>query len=171
MEIAAHIVGVFAVLAFVISYQQKTRKGIIISSIIARGLFIVQYVFLGAFEGAVMNFVGIFCAILAENKDKKIIYKYRYLFMAIVYLATFAAGAVTWKGLISILPIMAMLLQNTALWVNRERTIRLFSLAGLPFWFSYNTLSSAYTAMISDTFCTVSLLVALIRYDILKKKE
>lgn len=171
MEAIAHIIGVAGIIAFVISYQQRTRKGIIISSIIARGLFIAQYVLLGAYEGAIMNFVGNFSAILAENKEKSFIKKNRYWFVGIVYITTILSGILTWESAVSFLPVIAMLLQNTALWATRERTIRILSLLGLPFWFSYNTLSGAYTSMISDIFCATSLIVALIRYDMLKKKE
>ena len=68
MDYIPHIIGLLGVLSFVISYQQKSRKGIIAFSIVARVCFIIQYVLLSAFEGAAQNAIGCVCALMAENK-------------------------------------------------------------------------------------------------------
>ena len=41
MEIIANIVGIAAVAVFVLSYQQKTRNGIVICNVVSRGLYVV----------------------------------------------------------------------------------------------------------------------------------
>ena len=54
----AHILGVLAVIAFLLSFQFKTRRNIIAVNLTSRLLYILQYIFLGAFEGAVLDFIG-----------------------------------------------------------------------------------------------------------------
>lgn len=73
MRYIPHIIGSFDVLAFIVSYQQHTRKGILAFNILARTLFVIQYIMLSAFEGAMMNGIGIICAGLADNKEKGVL--------------------------------------------------------------------------------------------------
>ena len=67
MEIIANIIGIFAVVTFVLSYQMKTRKGIVLCNSVSRVLYVVQYLLLFAFEGAVLDIVGIAAAVLAQT--------------------------------------------------------------------------------------------------------
>ena len=61
-------VGILAVATFLWSYQQKKRKNIILLNAISRGLYILQYLLLGAFSGAVLDILGaIPICLLAER--------------------------------------------------------------------------------------------------------
>lgn len=165
-----HIIGILGVLAFVISYQQRTGKGIIACTVTARTLFVIQYILLGAYEGAAQNGVGALSAILAENKEKRIFAGRVGLWLGFIYVLTVGVGILSWKSPLSFLPIMAMILQNTALWMKKPKAIRLLCLAGIPLWLTYNFISHAYSSMACDILSAVSIGAALIRYD-LKKKE
>ncbi len=59
MNIPANIIGALAVASFVLSYQIKNRKGIVAVNTVSRALYVLQYVILGAYEGAVLDVVGI----------------------------------------------------------------------------------------------------------------
>ena len=50
-----------------------------------------------------------------------------------------------------------------------ERAIRIVSLFAAPFWLVYNALALAYGSAIGNAITIVSITVAIIRYDILKK--
>ena len=76
MKYAANAVGVLAVVIFVLSYQQKTRRGIVVCNVISRALYVLQYILLFAFEGAVLDIIGIIASVLAQNKDKPFIKKH-----------------------------------------------------------------------------------------------
>ena len=67
----AHIFGVLAVLTFLLSFQFKTRRNIIIVNLTSRLFYILQYIFLGAFEGVVLDFMGFVLSILAGYKEKE----------------------------------------------------------------------------------------------------
>lgn len=167
----AQFIGILGILAFLISYQQRTRRGIIVANIIARVLILTQYVLLGAYAGAAQNAVAIVFAILAEHKDKKIFKENLLFWMGLMYVCIIGAGALSWTGMESLLPIFGMLLQTSALWMTKPRTIRILSLVGTPFWSVYNVLNGAYSALVCDILGAVSIGVAFVRYDILKNKE
>ena len=69
----AFLVGLAAVAFFLLSYLQKRRKTIIAFNTTARILYIVQYIFLGAFVGAVLDVAGTLASVLAQKKDKPFI--------------------------------------------------------------------------------------------------
>jgi hypothetical protein len=76
MKIIANVIGIIAVAFYLLSYQQKTRNKIIVFNLTSRILYILQYVLLGAFSGAVLDILGSVSSILAKKKDSRFIKKY-----------------------------------------------------------------------------------------------
>lgn len=170
MEIIANIVGVFAVITFVLSYQQKTRKGIVICNAVSRALYVVQYLLLFAFEGAVLDVLGIVASVLAQKKDSPFIKKHLKLVVLGVNIAIVTAGILLYKNVFSLLPMMGVLLHTGAFWLNKEKNIRIVSFLGSPFWLVYNLYSHAYGSAAGDVMTMVSIATAMIRYKDWKKK-
>ena len=46
-----------------------------------------------------------------------------------------------------------------------------YILLGAPFWLVYNMLSAAYGSALGNVITLVSITVAIIRYDVLKKEK
>lgn len=65
----AFVGGITAVTIYLLGYQQKTRKRIILFNATSRVLYILQYILLSAFEGAVLDTAGIISSVLAGKKD------------------------------------------------------------------------------------------------------
>ena len=168
MEIFANIIGIAAVAVFVLSYQQKTRNGIVICNVVSRGLYVVQYLLLGAFEGAVLDIVGMLASILAQRKDTPFIRKYLKAIVIGVNLLIVLTGVLLYENLWSLLPIFGVLLHTGAFWLTDEKKIRAMSFLGSPFWFAYNLHSRAFGSSIGDILTMISIAVAIIRYDIKK---
>ena len=182
---AAFLVGIVAVALFLFSYLQKDRKRIILFNVISRCLYILQYVLLGAFSGAVLDIAGALSSVLAQKKHKPFIQKHLKLIiigvnllivLAGVFVAILSAKAkhgtvLTPWILVEFLPIFGVLLHTGAFWINNEKNIRRLSLLGSPFWFAYNFLSQAYSSCIGDLFSIVSLLISICRFDIHWKKK
>ncbi len=167
----ANAVGIIAVIVFVLSYQQKTRRGIVVCNVISRSLYVAQYLLLFAFEGAVLDILGVFASILAQNKDKPFIKKHLKLVITAVNLVIVIAGILLYKNIFSLLPMFGVLLHTGAFWLSKEKTIRIVSFLGSPFWLIYNIVSAAYGSAIGDVLTMVSIAAAFVRYDILKKKR
>lgn len=171
MDIIANVIGVAAVATFVLSYQMKTRKGIVICNAISRALYVVQYLLLFAFEGAVLDVLGIVASVLAQKKDSPFIKKHLKIVVISVDLVIVAAGILLYKNVFSLLPMLGVLLHTGAFWLTKEKDIRIVSFLGSPFWLVYNLYSHAYGSAVGDVMTMVSIATAMIRYKDWKKKE
>ena len=170
MDIIANVIGVAAVATFVLSYQMKTRKGIVICNAISRALYVVQYLLLFAFAGAVLDVLGIVASVLAQKKDSPFIKKHLKIVVISVDLVIVAAGILLYKNVFSLLPMLGVLLHTGAFWLTKEKDIRIVSFLGSPFWLVYNLYSHAYGSAVGDVMTMVSIATAMIRYKDWKKK-
>ncbi len=171
MKIIANLVGIVAVAVFVLSYQQKTRRGIVLCNAVSRFLYVLQYLLLGAFEGAVLDVVGILASFLAQRKDSGFVKKHLKWVILGVNLLIVATGLLLYRSPLSLLPMLGVLLHTGAFWLNREKHIRIVSFLGSPFWFVYNLLSFAYGSAAGDAMTMVSIAVAMVRYDFNRGKK
>ena len=174
IEIISFFIGISAVVMFLLSYQQKTRKRIILFNATSRVLYIIQYFLLGAFAGAVLDILGTVSSVIAQRKDKGFVKKHTPAVFIAVNLAVVAAGVTTMivaHDYFGVFSLIGVLLHTIAFWIDDERKIRLVSLAGSPFWLVYNFISRAYGSVIGDALSIGSILVAIVRYDILPKRK
>ena len=165
----AFVVGIVAVIFYLLGYLQKKRNRIILFNVTSRVLYIIQYIILGAFEGAVLDVAGTVSSVVAQKKEAPFIKKHIKLAIVVVNLFIVAMGLVTYKNLYSILPVIGVVLHTGAFWLDNEKTIRRVSFLGCPFWLLYNFISGAYGSCIGDILSMVSIGIAMYRYDY--KKE
>ena len=164
MELAAQIVGITAVLLFALSYQPKKRSTIIALNATSRVLYVIQYIMLGAFAGAILDVVGLIAAIIVGQKDK--FKHHRKLILILTLLTIVIIGgctAVVNQNIIDILPIFGVCLQISALWASDTNRIRKLSLIGSPCWLVYNVISKAYGSVLGDIAGIISIIIALLR--------
>ena len=69
-QIIAQVIGIFAMVFNLLSYQQKTRNKAIIFQLFGTTLFTVNFLMLGAMVGGLLNLVGAVRAIIFINKEK-----------------------------------------------------------------------------------------------------
>ena len=171
MKGIAFVVGIAAVVLYLLGYLQKKRNAIITFNLSSRILYIVQYFLLGAFEGAALDICGSISSVLAQNKDKKYLKKALPFVFAGVNLGIIAVGLLLYVNIFSLLPIIGVLLHTSAFWISNERSIRIVSLLGCPFWLLYNFASGAYGSCIGDILSMMSIGISMIRYDALPKRK
>ena len=85
-------------------------------------------------------------------------------------LAIVAFGMLTYKNIFSLLPILGVIFETLALWLKKESNIRVVSLLGAPFWLAYNMVSGAYGSAVGNVITLVSITLAIVRYDVLKRE-
>ena len=171
MELAANIIGIIAVALYIISYQMKTRNGIMLCNATCRVFYILQYIILGAYSGAVLDVLGIAITYLASKKpffEKK---KILPLVIVLSNAAVLIACLVSYQNIFSIFSMLGVAFQINAFWPKAEKKIRLISLGGCPCWLIYNFTSHAYGSCIGDIITFISILTAILRYDIMKKEK
>ena len=170
MRFLATLFGIGAVVLFVLSYQIKSRKGLIAANAASRVLYVIQYLLLGAFEGALLDVSGFFVSVLCHQRDRAFIKKYLIFSVILSDLLIVGVGMLTYQNLYSLLPILGVIFETLALWLRRERHIRFTSLAAAPFWLAYNLYSAAYGSAIGNVIAVISISVAILRYDVFKTK-
>lgn len=171
MTIIANLVGVCAVILFVLSYQMKHKRGIVLCNVISRALYVAQYLLLFAFEGAVLDIVGILASLLAQNSEKGFIKKHFKVIAIGVNVLIVICGILLYKNVFSLLPMMGVLLHTGAFWLKNEKHIRIVSFLGSPFWLTYNLYSCAYGSAVGDLLTMCSIASAIYRYDIKKTSQ
>lgn len=165
MQTAAFITGLCAVCFCLLCYQFRNRKAIVTCNVISRALYVLQYLLLFAFEGAAMDLSAIPASMLAARKHTPFVCKHKMLLWIAGNIVVVVIGLLFWENSISLLPILGVLLEINALWLTKEKYIRLVSLASVPFWMSYNLLCGAYGSAIGNVLMVGSILTALYRHD------
>ncbi len=171
MQTAAFITGLCAVIFCLLCYQFRNRKAIVTCNVISRVLYVLQYLLLFAFEGAAMDLSAIPASMIAARKHTPFVTKYKIQLWLAGNAVVVIIGALFWKNIFSLLPIIGALLEITGLWMTKEKYIRLVTLTSIPFWMSYNVLCGAYGSAIGNVLMVVSILTALYRHDRLKIKK
>ncbi|MBR3692621.1 MAG: YgjV family protein [Clostridia bacterium] len=164
MKIAATVFGILAVAAFGLSFQCRRRKDILLVNILSRVFYILQYLLLGALEGAVFDLIGAAAALPAKKKDSSFVMAHRKGILAAIFALLLLSGVLLYRSPWSLVPLAGVAFEIAGLWMDRERAIRLVSLAAQPFWLAYNIHSGAYGSVAGNVFAAVSILVALMRY-------
>lgn len=171
MNILAQIIGISAVVFYLLSYQCKRRSNIIVVNIISRILYVVQYILLGAFVGAALDFSGMITSFAAEKKDRFINKRFGKAIPYIFAILLVAVGLSVYENVFSILAICGILLETTAFWMTNEKKIRIVSFLAAPFWLVYNIVNQAYGSAIGSVLAMVSIAIAMVRYDLRGKKN
>lgn len=167
LDIIPQIVGLLAVAMFLLSYQQKKRTNIILLNVISRCLYILQYLLLGAFAGAVLDVLGALSSVIAGKKHIPFIKKHTTAILIAVNACIVLAGvgiALANRSWLDLCSLAGVLLHTSAFWISDEKIIRRVSLLGSPFWFVYNFLSRAYGSAIGDILTICSILIAMFRH-------
>ena len=168
------IIGLLAVATFLLSYQQKKRSNIILLNVISRFLYILQYLLLGAFAGAVLDILGAVSSVVAGRKHTGFIRKHTKAMIILMNGCIIAAGgtiALVNRSWIDLFSIIGVLLHTSAFWISDEKVIRRVSLLGSPFWFVYNFLSRAYGSAIGDLLTIGSIVIAMFRHREKKQEQ
>ena len=170
METLALIVGLAAVFLFLLSFQFPKRRAIIVCNVASRVLYILQYLLLFAFEGAAMDISAIPSSVLAARKHTPFVEKHKYGILLAVNAFIILLGTLVWQDSLSWVPVVGVLLETNAMWFTKEKHIRLLSLACLPFWLFYNVRCGAYGSALGNVLAAVSIVSAMLRYDVSMKK-
>jgi len=77
----------------------------------------------------------------------------------------------TFTGWISLIPIIATILYTYAIWQKNLTRFRVIVSSSSIGWIFYNFVGGAYVSLIGGIFEFISGIIAIIRFDILGKKQ
>ncbi len=165
--IVSQIIGICAVGLYLLSYQLKKRSHIVWVTCISNALYVLQYILLGAFSGAIMDTLSMAGSFLAGKKNSPRLSAYTKWLAAVSLAVITVTGiviAVVQRDPVELIPILGAVFQTGGLWCEDEQKIRRYGLCSAPFWLVYNFLSQAYGAAFGSVLAIVSASTALIRY-------
>lgn len=185
-ELVIQIIGFIGIALNIISVQFNSHFKIMLFKTLGSLTFVIQYVFLGAWVGMIMDFIGcIRNIIFTHNVQKGKSNKWWVVFFSVI---TFVAGVVTiittwntsityaknWSDnpdtvltiavSISIISIVAKLLTTIAYGFKSPHVIRRINIPSNACWVVYNMVAFSIAGVINDLMCLISTVVAEVRY-------
>lgn len=169
IQILIQGLGIAGLAVGILAYQSNKHKNIVLCKLANELLFGIQYVFLGAYTGALMN--GLSCIrnyIFVENVKKK---RSNLVWQIIFSIIIVIFGIISWESWFSLIPIYAKILTTIAYGIKNPRTIRFLTIPSSISWLVYNYHYGSVAGAVNEAFVLVSLSIAIVRFDILKKED
>ena len=131
-------------------------------------VFAIQYIFLGAWTAAILDGISVIRNLLYTGLVKR----GRSTLPVIIGFSLFVIGTgiATFAGPISLLPIGAKLLTTISYGMKNERLLRFITLPSCIMWSIYNLYVGSLGGALGDALALTSLLIAVYKFDIRKKK-
>ncbi len=162
MQTVSIVFGVGAMLALFSIYQQKTRKGILLSKLSADICWVIHYLCIGGTAGAIPNLVGIFReSVFVNRKNHKWA---NYIFWPVVFiLINFCLGVMTFHSVFNVLPIAASALVTVLLWIDNPKLTKLMSIPVCTAFMIYDFYIGSYIGIINEAISMLSILIFFIK--------
>lgn len=173
VEIIAQIIGIFAMLFNILSYQGKKQRTVITLQLFGAALFSVNYLMLGATVGGILNIIGAIRAVVFIFRDKLksdhicwlIAFIASYISVYILNFTVFGKDPTAFNLIIEILPVIGMLALNIGFRLKNAANIRKCGLVSSPAWLIYNIVAGSWGAIICELFTLISIFVGMLRHD------
>lgn len=167
MFLAAQIICGIGTIFSILAMQLKDKKKILFFLLIVNVFFGINYLLLGSYTGAIICLISIVQTYINNryvNKGEKL----PRIFLILFIIVSVIMGAITYKRMIDILPIISSILYIFTITQEKEKNIRLLNFVNLGVWLVFETVISAYVAVISTAITELSTIVGIFRYDIFK---
>lgn len=168
--IIANIILGIGLIINAIAMQQRKKKQILIGLIVANLICAVSYIILNSYSAVITCFISIMQTCVKYTFDKKE-KKVPLILQVIFILTSIVGGILTSKNILDIIPTICLVLYTTSILQSKEKNIRLFTSANILCWVIYDVYIRAYIGILLNSFSLISVIVAIIRYDILKKNK
>jgi len=165
--ILAQIFGLLGAISMFLSSWQKTKDKVLTFLILDSLFYFIQYLLLGALSGAFTNIIGLIRTILFKNKSRNKLFQNKIILYVIIF-SYLIIGIITYKGIMSLLPVIISILYSILLWQNNVKKIRIGTALMILSWIIYNITVSAYIGIVVESILFISSLGAIITIDILK---
>ncbi len=163
-------IGVIAIGTKILETQNKKRNRIIFYAMLGAICWVTYFILYGDFTSALVNLIGFIqlSVFFQRGKHKWADSKVWLVFFLMVQVAI---SVFTWQDYFSLFPVVGGLLSTIAYFVMDEKAYRYLFLSLILCWIG-NGIARVYViALIHDCFAAVSILVAIIRYNILGKDK
>ncbi len=171
MDILAQIIGLIASIIMIVAIQVKDKKKLyLILNILVKVLYGFNFLLLNAYSGTITQIIGLVITIVAYIYTKKDLNIPKYLTFAFI-VVTLIGGIFTYNNIYNLMAICCGITYALIVTCKNMKTIRKLNLLQSLLWTIYDLIINAYTASISSAFVFISTVIAIFRYDILKRNK
>ncbi len=126
-------------------------------------LWSTHFLLLGATTGAAMNLLSagrgyVYYRVHPNKRNTWVLW----LFVGLTAIAT----ALTWQGMISLLPFAGSLSSVVAFWHRKPKMIRRLAFLSSPPWLTYNIIVGSYPGIVVEILLMASNLIGQYRFDL-----
>ena len=162
----AQFFGVIALIVLVSSFQKNKKDTLLKYQIFSSLLFALQYLFLNAISGCLMNLMTMVRNIIYKKFDDKIPVTY----LSLVIICMIILSIISYSGPISLLPSIAVILYSIALWHKNLTITRIVEVISCFLFIIYNINVLAITGLISTLIELISAIIAIYKFDVKNSK-
>lgn len=160
--IIAQILGFIALVILMISFQKNDKKFLLKFQTFSSLLYALQYAFLGAYTGCLMNLTCMIRNFIFNKYNNKKIPVY--LLIIIIFLMIMFS-LFTYIGPISLLPMLAVILYSIAIWYGNLKLIRYTEVFSCLLYIIYNIKVWAFTGLIATIIELLAALISIFRFN------
>ena len=179
MDFWAQAIGIVAMVLNIVAFQFKSKRTLLMFICVGSSLFSVNMFMLGAVTGGLMNILSAIRSLVYVNKDRlpipvkwvNVMFISAYLISYVLSFTVFGIDPTVRNFILELLPIIAMSSMTFAFAGNNAKVIRLSGFINSPCWLVYNIFNNSIGGILCESFALVSIISALIRIDILGKKD
>lgn len=163
MNIIAQLFGVGAMAALFTAYQQKKRRGLIISKLCADVCWVIHYLCIGAYGGMIPNMVGIFRELVFVKRDES---KWANcaVWPVLFILLNWGLGISTFKTAINILPITASTFVTISLWYRKPHITKIISFPVSAAFLIYDCFVGSYVGIANESIAMLSIILYFVKH-------
>lgn len=161
--VVTQAIGFVGLAAFVLSFQCKNNKYLILLSLFANLCYTVQFFMLGGYTASVIELISVLNCLVQNAHGRKWAdwYGWRWVFSGLHA----AALLLTWQNWFSLLPCVAAVVATLAQWSRNGKHIRLSRLCFVgPAWLVYDVYVGSLSGVISQILSIGSIAVSIRRY-------
>jgi hypothetical protein len=168
--ILSQVLGVVALVTAIISVQLKEKTKLLLLQIIENSAKILALGFVGGMSGAYSETVGLLRKVWFFHTSK---HHKRNRTISLVVFCSLAilVSILTWEGVITLLPMLAVILGTIGLWQENMFVLRYLAIVASILYATYALFVGAYTNAVSETFMIGSIIISLIRFSRLPKEK
>ena len=161
---AAQAVAAVGFISFIISFQIKSNKALLVLQMFSDLMFCVQFILLGAISGCLSLFSMVLRNVVILFKEKHKWARW-YGWVIVFTLLLLACTIYSWAGIKSLLPFVASAVSTFAYWRDNARAYRTSNLfCSCPCWLIYNVIVGSYVGILNETITMLSIIISIIRF-------
>ena len=163
-ELLIQAIGFIGVALFILSYQFRSNKKLLLCQITGSSMFIIQFAVMGAYGGCLNLIIALIRNLLIMNRDRISIAR-GWTLCWMLLSASLTVTVYTWEGALSLLPFFAIIGSTIGYWTDNPQKLRLSNLAcASPCWLVYDIIIGSWGGVVNELVTTISALVSIYRF-------